>query len=134
MKNLLLTGLFFFILISQIKAQYIALYEEPKVRISQNSLNWENQKLRSDLTLTELQFEQIKEITLECSKARSIVADMFKYDAIKLEKKLREIDSQFDGEFAEVLNDKQFKKYLSLQGRKASDVKEAEQAIEQPEG
>src|SRR5688572_25029058 len=134
MKNLLLTALFFFLLILQIKAQYIALYDEPEIKISQEALNWENQKLRSDLTLTEAQFKQIKDITLERSKARSIVATMFKYEPNKLEIKLKEIDSQFDGEFAEVLNDKQFKKYLILQARKSSQSKEAEQVVEQAEG
>jgi len=134
MKNLLLTVLFFFILIFQINAQYIALYEEPQIKISQEALNWENQKLRSDLTLTDNQFNQIKDITLERSKARSIVASMFKNEPKKLENKLQEIDGQFDSEFGKVLNAKQFKKYLTLQARKAKDVKETEHAAEQSEG
>ena len=134
MKNLLLTTTFFFLVFFKVQAQYIALYDEPEIKISQDALNWENQKIRSDLTLTDKQFEQVKEINLERTKARSIVAKMFKYEPNKLERKLQEIDSQFDGEYADVLTDKQFKKYLTLQARKANQVKDAEQVVAQPEG
>ena len=132
MKNILLTTTFFFLFIFQIRAQYIALYEETEMNISKQSLNWENQKLRSDLTLSEAQFEKIKAINQERFKARSIVDKMLKNQPNKHQAKILEIETQFDVEFQEVLNAKQFKKYLALQGRVARKPGEVVPAAEMP--
>ncbi len=119
MKKILLLSLFF-LLIIQTQAQHISLAGEQSQELSAaslNALNWENQKLKSDLTLSEGQAAQVKEITLERYKARQLVTQMFKFEPKKKDAKIKEIESQFDEEFAEVLNEKQFKKYLQLNGR-----------------
>lgn len=121
MKNVLLIASLLFLIIFQLPAQHIALLEEPGNTVSQAAVNWENQKLRSDLTLSEEQFQKIKPVNLERLKARNMVKEMFRYEPKKQEAKLREIDRQFDAEFEAILNKKQFRKYLSLQGRSTSE-------------
>jgi hypothetical protein len=133
MKKTLLTSIFLFI-IFQLNAQYIAVNDEPEVKLPAASINWENQKLRSDLTLNESQFAAVKEIMLERFKARQIVEEMFKNEPKKLEARLIEIDQQFDGEFAQILTEKQYKKYLKLQGRNGQDAQAIAGANKEPEG
>lgn len=131
MKTALLT-IFLFLLIVQLKAQQISLVAEPVAKPSEAALNWENQKLRSDLTLDEAQTEKIKSITAERAQARSIVKEMFKLEPKKLEAKLREIDSQFDGEFEAIMNAKQLKKFLKIEGRDKAKVAAAEAQADEP--
>jgi len=129
MKTTLLT-LIFYLVIFQMKAQQISLVADPVARPSEatlNSQNWEDQKLRSDLTLSEDQYGKVKEITAERASARRIVNEMFKLEPNKKEARLREIDKQFDWQFEEVLNAKQYKKYLKLEGRDKAIAQENSQ-------
>ena len=96
----------------------------------QLSIEEESRQLQRTLLLNEGQYVKAKEVNKERRETLDAIHAMFPHEPEKRDKRMLEVEQQFDEEFAAIFTKKQLKEYLELNGR--SEI--AEVKPESPEG
>ncbi|HSI90995.1 MAG TPA: hypothetical protein VK927_07750, partial [Adhaeribacter sp.] len=127
MKHLFAFAFLFFTLNLHLTAQSLDL-TGAMPEADKTAVETECRRLKASLNLDDDQYLKLLDIKTEWGKNLQVVNMLYTMEPEVREKKVMELAVQYDGEFARILTDHQFNKYLELQGRPMTEeVEEAEQ-------
>jgi hypothetical protein len=116
MKTTLLSFILIFVFFNGMAQSEISVPDLPPV-ITRISVEEESRQMQRNLLLNENQYHKIKEINQDRREKIDAITSMFPHEPEKRDKKISELELQYDHEFAAVLDKRQMAEYLELHGR-----------------